>query len=247
MRSFRPHDGTFLKTGTAAASLIGMGPALIRGALAQDADLAPYKAAKIDWQQATGETITVAVIPGELFRKPDFAGAAVQGTDRHRRPLRENSACADPPEGVIDLTSKTGTYATHAADPMYYSLYAANKWVEPLDTYLEGQIADRCSLVQVRRHRPGLAHRRQRRRQALRRALRRRGDDPGLPQGPLRREGPEAGRHAGSLSSPMRPHSTIRTIASGARALRGVAGAGQNMYIYPVDLPRVRRRLDEGR
>ena len=39
-------------------------------------------------------------------------------------------------KSVIDLTSKTGTYATHAADPMYYSLYAANKWVEPLDSYL---------------------------------------------------------------------------------------------------------------
>ena len=39
-------------------------------------------------------------------------------------------------KSVIDLTSKTGTYATHAADPMYYALYAANKWVEPLDTYI---------------------------------------------------------------------------------------------------------------
>jgi multiple sugar transport system substrate-binding protein len=40
-------------------------------------------------------------------------------------------------KSVIDLTSKTGTYATHAADPMYYALYAANKWVEPLDSYLK--------------------------------------------------------------------------------------------------------------
>jgi hypothetical protein len=36
-------------------------------AMAQDADLAPYKAAKIDWQQASGETITVAVIPASYF------------------------------------------------------------------------------------------------------------------------------------------------------------------------------------
>ena len=37
---------------------------------------------------------------------------------------------------MLDLSSKTATYATHAADPMYYSLYVANKWVEPLDSYL---------------------------------------------------------------------------------------------------------------
>ena len=56
MRSFRPTRRAFLKTGTAAAALIGMGPAIMRGAAAQDADLAPYKAAKIDWQQAKDET-----------------------------------------------------------------------------------------------------------------------------------------------------------------------------------------------
>jgi ABC-type glycerol-3-phosphate transport system substrate-binding protein len=39
-------------------------------------------------------------------------------------------------KAMLDLSSKTATYATHAADPMYYSLYVANKWVEPLDKYL---------------------------------------------------------------------------------------------------------------
>ena len=67
MRSFRPTRRTFLKTGTAAAALIGMGPALLRQSSAQDADLAPYKSAKIDWQQASGETITVAVSPASYF------------------------------------------------------------------------------------------------------------------------------------------------------------------------------------
>ena len=40
-------------------------------------------------------------------------------------------------KAMLDLSSKTGTYATHAADPMYYPLYVANKWVEPLDKYLD--------------------------------------------------------------------------------------------------------------
>ena len=52
MKSFTPTRRTFLKTGTAAAALIGFGPAVLRQAAAQDADLAPYKSAKIDWQQA---------------------------------------------------------------------------------------------------------------------------------------------------------------------------------------------------
>ena len=39
-------------------------------------------------------------------------------------------------KAMLDLSSKTTTYATHAADPMYYPLYVANKWVDPLDRYL---------------------------------------------------------------------------------------------------------------
>jgi len=39
-------------------------------------------------------------------------------------------------KAMLDLSSKTGTYATHAADPMYSPLYVANKGVEPLDKYL---------------------------------------------------------------------------------------------------------------
>ena len=136
MKSFVPTRRTFLKTGTAAAALIGFGPAVLRQAAAQDADLAPYKSAKIDWQQTSGETITVAVIPASYFENlitlaPQFK--ALTGIDVRFEKI--------PPaqirqKSVIDLTSKTGTYATHAADPMYYSLYAANKWVEPLDSYL---------------------------------------------------------------------------------------------------------------
>ena len=67
MKSFRPTRRTFLKTGTAAAALIGIAPTVLRQAAAQEADRAPYKAAKIDWQQASGETITVAVIPASYF------------------------------------------------------------------------------------------------------------------------------------------------------------------------------------
>jgi ABC-type glycerol-3-phosphate transport system substrate-binding protein len=38
---------------------------------------------------------------------------------------------------VQDLGAKTANYASHTADPMYLPLYAANRWVEPLDRFLE--------------------------------------------------------------------------------------------------------------
>ncbi|MEA2933849.1 MAG: multiple sugar transport system substrate-binding protein, partial [Variibacter sp.] len=110
-------------------------PCVLRSAAAQDADLGPYRAAKIDWRQTAGETITVAVIPASYFENlitvaPQFealTGVTVRFEKIPPAQIRQKA--------VIDLTSKTGTYATHAADPMYYALYAANKWVEPLDQY----------------------------------------------------------------------------------------------------------------
>src|SRR5262249_55136670 len=113
MKSFRPTRRTFLKTGTAAAALIGFGPAVIRGASAQNADLAPYKSAKIAWQQVTGKTITVAVIPATYFENlislaPQFkelTGIDVRFEKIPPAQIRQKA--------VIDLTSKTGTYATH--------------------------------------------------------------------------------------------------------------------------------------
>jgi multiple sugar transport system substrate-binding protein len=138
----RPHDEhapqlpgrrTVLQQGAA----LGIAGALVpRFAWAQGDDLAPYKSAKINWRQAEGESITVAVIPASYFDnlitlQPQFE--ALTGIK-----LRFEKV---PPgqirqKAVLDLSSKTATYATHAADPMYYPLYASNKWVEPLDRYL---------------------------------------------------------------------------------------------------------------
>ncbi len=135
MNSFEPTRRRFLQATVAVPALMGA-PGLIREAGAQDADLAPYRSAKIDWRQASGETITVAVIPASYFDNliavaPQFealSGVSVRFEKIPPAQIRQKA--------VIDLTSKTGTYATHAADPMYYALYAANKWVDPLDTYL---------------------------------------------------------------------------------------------------------------
>src|SRR6188508_2523923 len=117
--------------GAAASSSVLSGTAL-----AQADELAPYRAAKINWKQVEGETITVAVIPASYFEnlislQPQFE--ALTGIK-----LRFEKV---PPgqirqKALLDLSSKTATYATHAADPMYYPLYVSNHWVEPLDRYL---------------------------------------------------------------------------------------------------------------
>ena len=129
----------FLRQGAA----LGAASALPSFAWAQGDDLAPYRSAKVNWRQAEGQEITVAVIPASYFEnlitlQPQFE--ALTGVK-----LRFEKV---PPgqirqKVVLDLSSRTGTYATHTADPMYYPLYAANKWVEPLDPYIsDARITD---------------------------------------------------------------------------------------------------------
>ncbi|MFH5774212.1 ABC transporter substrate-binding protein [Paracoccus sp. NGMCC 1.201697] len=118
-----------------STALLAM-PGLARRAMAQGAELGPYQQAKIDWRQAEGETITVAVIPAAYFE--NLITLAPQFEELTGVKLRFEKV---PPaqirqKAVLDLTSGTGTYATHAADPMYYALYQANGWVDPLDDYL---------------------------------------------------------------------------------------------------------------
>lgn len=131
----RPDRRRVLKAGVAASTIIAM-PGLLTRAGAQEADLSPYRSAKIDWRQVAGEQLTVAVIPASYFENlitlaPQFESlTGIQVRFEKIPPAQIRQKC------VIDLTSKTATYATHAADPMYYALYAANKWVEPLDPYL---------------------------------------------------------------------------------------------------------------
>lgn len=118
-----------------AIPAVGLGaPWIARHAHAQD--LGAYQSARVSWRQGEGETITVAVIPAGYFDAliavtPDFealSGVKVRYEKVPPGQIRQKA--------ILDLTAKSGTYATHAADPMYYDLYASNKWVEPLDQYL---------------------------------------------------------------------------------------------------------------
>ena len=107
-----------------------------RPAGAQSLSASAFAKAEIDWKQFKGEEITVGVIPAGYFNNLiDVAGSfeVLSGIKVHFDKIPPGQIRQ---KAMLDLSSKTGVYATHAADPMYYPLYMANKWVEPLDAYL---------------------------------------------------------------------------------------------------------------
>ena len=106
-----------LLAGTAAAA-VGA-PFVLRHAAAQQAaDLGPYQGAKINWRQAEGAEITIAVIPASYFDNlvaiaPQFealSGVKVRFDKVPPGQIRQKA--------MLDLTSKTGTYASSATDPL---------------------------------------------------------------------------------------------------------------------------------
>ena len=128
----------FLTTTAAGLTALAAPAFLTRGAFAADgnAAYASLKDAGIDWQQAKGAAITIGVIPAGYFNNleavlpafRDLTGIDVRFEKTPPGQIRQKA--------VLDLSSKTGTWASHAADPMYYPLYVSNGWVDPLDTYL---------------------------------------------------------------------------------------------------------------
>src|SRR5689334_1269664 len=127
-----------LKATVSSAAML-TAPAIIlghsRNAAAQN-EIAPFGKAKIDWRQAQGASITIGVIPAGYFDNleavlPSFkelTGINVRFEKTPPGQIRQKA--------VLDLSSKTATWASHAADPMYYPLYVANGWIDPLDSYL---------------------------------------------------------------------------------------------------------------
>ena len=139
----------FLRTTAAGVGLMatsGLNLLLDRNRTAQAAGtalasgnpgLAEFEKAGIDWKQAKGQSITVMVIPSLFFRvakefNPQFeelTGIKVTWQIIPPVQLREKH--------VLDLSTKTGQFASVATDPQYYPLYAVNKWVDDLAAYIE--------------------------------------------------------------------------------------------------------------
>ena len=135
-RSATLNRRAILKAGMAASTVAVASPWVLRRAHAQTMDLGPYQEAKINWRQAEGQRVNVAVIAASYFQNliditPEFeALTGIKVGYEKVPPGQLRQKC------VLDLSSKTGTYSTHAGDPMYLSLYAANNWTEALENYL---------------------------------------------------------------------------------------------------------------
>jgi multiple sugar transport system substrate-binding protein len=215
------------------AASMGLAAAAVPGFLhAQADDLAPYRSAKINWKQADGEQISVAVIPASYFDNllsllPQFqqlTGIQVRAEKVPPGQIRQKA--------MLDLSSKTTTYATHAADPMYYPLYVANKWVEPLDKYLnDASLTDPAWFNY----------------NDILKAWRDADSVDGKPYG-IPYDGEvtvQVYRKDLYDAKGLFPATTYDQLLSNAKALtdpanrmyglalRGFSGAGQNMYIYP--------------
>jgi len=95
-------------------------PSIVMGAqptFAQSLSTSAFGKAKIDWQQFKGEDITVAVIPAGYFNNLiDVAGAFEELSGVKVR-FEKIPPGQIRQKVLLDLSSKTGTYATHAADP----------------------------------------------------------------------------------------------------------------------------------
>src|SRR4029453_17351011 len=99
----------------ASVGALGVTPAGVTRAFPQGDDRAPYRSAKINWKQVEGESISVAVIPASYFDNllsllPQFealTGVKVRVEKVPPGQIRQKA--------LLDLSSKTGTYATHAA------------------------------------------------------------------------------------------------------------------------------------
>ncbi len=228
----RPSRRRVMQQGAALSAAGVLGTRFASSASAQGDDLAPYRAAKIDWKQAAGQEITVAVIPASYFDnlislQPQFealTGIKVRFEKVPPGQIRQKA--------VLDLSSKTATYATHAADPMYFPLYVANKWVEPLDKYLnDASLTDKSwfnydDIIKAWREADSID-----------------GKPYGIPyDGEVTVQVYRKDLYA---AKGLKAADTLEQLVANAKALndpanrmyglalRGFAGAGQNMYIYP--------------
>jgi multiple sugar transport system substrate-binding protein len=214
----------------AALPALAGAPWVARYAHAQD--VGAYQSAKINWRQAEGESITVAVIPAGYFDvlaalTPEFealTGVKVRYDKVPPGQIRQKA--------ILDLQAKSATYATHAADPMYYDLYVANKWVVPIDDFLgDSKLTDAAwfkndDVIPAWRGANSVG-----------------GKLYGMPF-----DGESTVQiYRKDLydAKGLKPADTLEQVAANAKAvhdpnnrvwgaaLRGFKGAGQNMYIYP--------------
>lgn len=223
-------------TSTALGGAFVLGaPALLKGvrpARAQSVDQKAFQQAEIDWRMAEGEQITVAVIPAGYFENLIAVAPAFEELTGVTLRFEKIPPGQIRQKAVLDLSSQTATYATHAADPMYYPLYVANGWVDPLDQYLsDSSLTDAAWFAY----------------EDILEGWRGVTSVEGTPYGiPFDGEATvQVYRTDAYDAAGIQPAETLEEYAANAAAihdpdqrlwgaaLRGFRGAGQNMYIYP--------------
>lgn len=207
-------------------------PSFIGDARAQAPDLSAYTSAKINWRQADGEQITVGVIPAGYFDNLISLVGEFEALTGIKVRFEKIPPGQVRQKAMLDLSSKTGTYATVATDCMYYPLYVANKWVEPLDKYLSDPSLSDASWFQY---------------DDIHKAWRDANTVDGKPYA-IPYDGEvtvQVYRKDLFDAKGLKPAETLDEFVANAKALhdpndrlwgtalRGFAGAGQNMYIYP--------------
>ncbi|MGH6611505.1 MAG: ABC transporter substrate-binding protein, partial [Burkholderiaceae bacterium] len=191
-----------------------------------------YQQAKINWRQAEGAEITVMVIPASYFDNLITIAPQFEALSGVRVRFEKTPPGQIRQKAMLDLSSKTATYATSATDPMYYPLYVVNKWCDPLDRYLnDAKLTDSAwfrydDIFKAWRDAASLD-----------------GKPYGIPyDGEVtvqvyRKDLYDAKglKAAETLDEFLKNAAAIHDPANRVygMALRGFAGAGQNMYIYP--------------
>ena len=235
----KPGSRTISRRTILKAPIVGAAALAAPGLLISEAhaagkymNLDSLKGANIDWRMAAGEKITVGVIPAGYFKNLDVVLGdfkTLTGVDAR---LEMTPPGQIRQKAVLDLSSKTGTWASHAADPMYYMLYVINGWIDPIDGYLGDAKLTDDSWFKFEDIQPG-----------------HRGATSvdGRPYGiPFDGEATiQIYRKDVYDAKGLKPADTLDEYAANAAAvhdpdnrlwgcaLRGFRGAGQNMYIYP--------------
>ena len=227
-----PGRREILRQGAAMGAAGLVGSSLAGAAFAQADDLGAYKSAKINWRQAEGESITVALIPASYFDILIGLGPQFEALTGIKVRFEKIPPGQIRQKAMLDLSSKTATYATSATDPMYYPLYASNKWVDDLDQYLDDKTLTDAAWFNV----DDVI-------KSWRDSASINGKLYGMPyDGEVTVQVYRKDLYA---AKGLKPADTYDEFVSNAKALtdasartygvalRGFAGAGQNMYIYP--------------
>ncbi len=225
---------TVIKAPLAAAAAFAA-PGLLIGkahAAGKYMNLDSFKGANIDWRMAEGSKITVGVIPAGYFQNLEAVMGDFEALTGVQARLEMTPPGQIRQKAVLDLSSKTGTWASHAADPMYYNLYVANGWIDPIDNYLGDAKLTDDSWFQFNDIQPG-----------HRGATSVDGRPYAVPFDgeatiQIYRKDVYDAKGIGPADTLDQYAANAKTVHDPANrlwgcALRGFRGAGQNMYIYP--------------